>query len=95
MIDIMHIGFVIVGFLLLMPILYLKLCLKKRLKETGKTIKLDGRCKALISILIREIQSCHDMNDVAHVLNGWVVANDLHPESVQEFNIKRVKDRLY
>ena len=63
-----------------------------------KSVKLSTQNKALLSILIREIQECSNMNEVNLLLDSWIQANDLHPENVEtmaekEFNLYK-EDRL-
>ena len=60
-----------------------------------KSVKLSTQNKALLSILIREIQECSNMNEVNLLLDSWI---QLHPENVEtmaekEFNLYK-EDRL-
>lgn len=48
-----------------------------------KSVKMTGAFKATITILIREVQECKDMDEVNRLLDCWIEANDLHPEKVQ------------
>ena len=47
-----------------------------------KVIKMTPREKALLAIIIAEIEGCQDLHSVAAITNSWVTANDLHPENV-------------
>lgn len=42
--------------------------------------------KACLTILIREIQDCKDIEEIKKMLDIWIKANDLHPEQVQTYN---------
>lgn len=38
--------------------------------------------KAFLEILIYEIQSCGNSNEINTLLDSWIKANNLHPERV-------------
>lgn len=38
--------------------------------------------KAYLTLLVKEVQDCKDMDEVRKLLDGWIIANDLHPELV-------------
>ncbi|MBA7709036.1 hypothetical protein ES703_117943 [subsurface metagenome] len=46
---------------------------------------LSSETKAVLNIIIREIQDCQTMEKVKSILDSWIKANDLHPEEVQTF----------
>lgn len=47
-----------------------------------KDIKMTRREKALLTIIIAEIQDCQNMEDVKAIVDSWITANDLHTETV-------------
>ena len=51
-----------------------------------KLINMTPREKALLTLIIAEIQGCQDMEAIKGITNSWVTANDLHPEEVSIFN---------
>jgi len=51
-----------------------------------KNIKMTKREKALLAIVIAEVQGCRDMEGVKAITDSWVTANDLHPEDVKTLN---------
>lgn len=40
------------------------------------------RTKAVLEILIHEVQGCKTLEEVNQLLKTWIDANDLHPEEV-------------
>lgn len=46
---------------------------------------MNQETKAILTILIREIQDCGDMKQVRELTDSWVKANDLHPEEVETY----------
>ncbi len=52
---------------------------------------LTPREKALLTIIIAEIQDCQDMEGIKAITNSWVTANDLHPEKVVSLNEEEMK----
>lgn len=56
-----------------------------------KDIKMTRREKALLTIIIAEIQGCQDMEGVKAITNSWVTANDLHPEEVKTLSEEEMK----
>ncbi len=48
----------------------------------GKIFKIEGGCRAVFEILIKEVQDCRTLEGVNSLLDCWVKANDLHPENV-------------
>ena len=38
--------------------------------------------RAILTILIHEIQGCKDRSEIESLLESWISANDLHPEEV-------------
>lgn len=62
-----------------------------------KSTVMTEEARALVTILIREVQDCLNdkivndsdrMNQIREILNGWVTANDLHPELAERLKIK-------
>jgi len=56
-----------------------------------KDTNLTPREKALLAILISEIEGCPDVGSIAAVTQSWVKANDLHPEKVGVLNQEELK----
>ena len=56
-----------------------------------KSKELGSQGKAVLTILISEIQSCSTMSDVQKLINSWIDANDLHPEQVQTYSAEEAK----
>jgi hypothetical protein len=46
-------------------------------------IKMTPREKALMNLLISEINDCKRLEEVSIVTSSWVTANGLHPEDVK------------
>ncbi len=56
-----------------------------------KDIKMTPREKALLTILIAEIEGCQNMQGIAAITSSWVTANDLHPEKVSSLSEGELK----
>jgi len=63
---------------------------------TLENLKLTSREKALLEILIHEIQGAlvGGKRQVKRLLITWIEANDLHPENVQTMTIKAFLEYL-
>lgn len=44
---------------------------------------MNTETKAILTILIHEIQKCRDMAEVNELLVSWIKASDLRPETVR------------
>lgn len=44
---------------------------------------MNNETKAILEILIREIQDLRPNKDIEELLESWINANDLHPERVK------------
>lgn len=55
-----------------------------------KDIKMTLREKALLAIIIAEIEGCQDMQGAIAITNSWVTANGLHPERVTSLSKGKV-----
>jgi hypothetical protein len=59
-----------------------------------KGIKLTVREKSLLNILIAEIKSCKDLEEIRAIVDSWVTANDLHPEKVLSITTEEFQQRI-
>ena len=56
---------------------------------------MNSKTKAILTLLIAEIQSCEDITQVNELLDCWIKTNDLHPEAVKTYNsIEELKQAL-
>lgn len=42
--------------------------------------------KAALTVLIKEVQCCKNLDEINTLLNSWIKANDLHPEDVLTYS---------
>ncbi len=68
----------------------LTLSIKRKEKKT-KTTGINRDTKAILELLICEIQQCKDMSEVNSLLDSWIKPNNLHPEKVQTIAKKGVR----
>ncbi len=51
--------------------------------------------KAILALLIHEVQNCENMDEIHTLLDSWVKANDLHLEQVKTFaTLEEVREWL-
>ena len=54
-------------------------------REKWKKVELTKECKAILTLLIREVQDCKTDEELNALLKSWIDANDLHPEKVEQW----------
>lgn len=64
------------------------------MRVSVKDIKMTKREKALMALLIAEINGSNDMAEVRRTTAGWVSANDLHPEMVVSASDEELRGML-
>lgn len=47
-----------------------------------KQVEMSNETRAILTILIAEVQECSSKKTIKTLLDSWVKANDLHPEDV-------------
>ncbi len=60
----------------------------------GRIFRIEGGCRAVFEILIKEVQDCKTLGEVNSLLDCWVEANDLHPENVDTLS-KEEAEKLF
>jgi hypothetical protein len=51
----------------------------------SKTVEMSKETRATLTILIKEIRDCKNLDEVNRLLDTWIMGSDLHLEEVKSF----------